>query len=122
MDATLNPHTTTTGVSTETTTTPATLREHVLNALNRYFRYIRENEPTVGIQNLVLEEVESALYEAIMKFTHGNQSRAAILLGVSRGTLRTKLKQYFGTTHIGLTEPHFQSSVTTTTTTTETEV
>jgi len=113
--------TTAQSTTSTTTDTPTSLREHVLNALNRYFKYIKENEPAIGIQNLVLEEVESALYEAIMKFTHGNQSRAAILLGVSRGTLRTKLKQYFGTTHIGLTEPQIKTIGSQTTTSDETE-
>ncbi|MBS0357937.1 MAG: Fis family transcriptional regulator [Proteobacteria bacterium] len=82
-------------------TTAKPLREHVLDALKRYFDALAGSNP-VGLHNLVLEEVESALYEAIMKFVRGNQSRAARLLGVSRGTLRTKLKQYFGTTHVGL--------------------
>lgn len=79
----------------------ASLRGQVLEALERYFNYLDGDEP-VGVHSLVLEEVESAMYEAIMKFTKGNQSRAALLLGVSRGTLRTKLKHYFGTTHVGL--------------------
>lgn len=78
------------------------LREHVLQALERYFSHVGGTEEPLGVHNLVLEEVESALYEAIMKFTKGNQSKAAVLMGVSRGTLRTKLKQYFGTTHVGL--------------------
>ena len=49
----------------------------------------------------LLEFVEATMYEAAMKFTKGNQVQAAKVLGVSRGTLRTKLKQYFGTTHVG---------------------
>jgi len=80
----------------------SSLREHVLGALRRYFDHLDGREP-IGVHSLVLEEVESALYEAIMIFCGGNQSRAAILLGVSRGTLRTKLKHYFGSTRIGLT-------------------
>ena len=90
-------------VQTGTDNNSASLREHVLEALENYFNYLDGSQP-VNVHNLVLEEVESALYEAIMKFTKGNQSRAAILLGVSRGTLRTKLKYYFNTTHVGLEE------------------
>lgn len=82
-------------------TIETSLREHVLQALERYFAHVGGDEP-LGVHNLVLGEVESAVYEAIMKFTRGNQSKAAVLMGVSRGTLRTKLKQYFGTTHVGL--------------------
>jgi len=29
-----------------------------------------------------------------MKYTNGNQSQAAEILGINRGTLRTKLKSY----------------------------
>jgi DNA-binding protein Fis len=79
------------------------LRDHILTALKSYFSYLNGNDPGC-VHRLVFEEVESAMYEAIMKFTKGNQSRAATLLGVSRGTLRTKLKRYFSTTHIGLEE------------------
>lgn len=86
-----------------TATEAKSLREHVLEALERYFNLLDGTEP-VGVHSLVLEEVESALYEAVMKFTRGNQSRAALLMGVSRGTLRTKLKHYFGTTHVGTGE------------------
>jgi Fis family transcriptional regulator len=43
---------------------------------------------------MVLAEVEVPLLEAVMEYTKGNQSRAAILLGLSRGTLRKKLKIY----------------------------
>ncbi len=79
------------------------LREHVLDSLKRYFGQLDGNKP-FELKNLVLEEVESALYEAVMIFTRGNQSQAAKVLGVSRGTLRTKLKTYFGTTHVGLVD------------------
>lgn len=88
-------------VTSTATTESKTFREHVLEALDRYFSTVDGLEP-IGVHSLVLEEVESALYEAVMKFTKGNQSRAAKLMGVSRGTLRTKLKQYFNTTHVGL--------------------
>lgn len=42
----------------------------------------------------ILAEVEAPLMEAVMEYTKENQSRAAIILGLSRGTLRKKLKQY----------------------------
>ncbi|NQY42001.1 MAG: hypothetical protein HRT87_01480 [Legionellales bacterium] len=77
-----------------------TLREHVLEAIDAYFNNIKDNGP-LGLHTLVIEEVEAAMYEAAMKFTKGNQVQAAKVLGVARGTLRTKLKQYFGTTQVG---------------------
>jgi Fis family transcriptional regulator len=42
----------------------------------------------------VLAEIEAPLLEEVMLFTRGNQTRAANLMGINRGTLRKKLKQY----------------------------
>ncbi len=47
--------------------------------------------PTGGI---TLDEVERALIEATLKRTRGNVSRAAELMGTSRGALRNKLTRY----------------------------
>ena len=76
------------------------LREQVKQTVRQYFNSLSGNKP-VDVYKLVIEEVEGALYEEMMVFTRGNQSLAARLMGVSRGTLRTKLTQYFGTTHVG---------------------
>lgn len=43
---------------------------------------------------VTLDEVERALIEAILKRTRGNVSRAADLMGMSRGALRNKLARY----------------------------
>lgn len=42
----------------------------------------------------ILDQVEKPLLEVIMERTHGNQSRAAICLGINRATLRSKLKRH----------------------------
>lgn len=63
---------------------------------------IEEYIKTLGDENihhlhdLLLEQVEPPLLEMVMKKVNYNQSKAAKLLGLSRGTLRKKLKQYFG--------------------------
>jgi Fis family transcriptional regulator len=46
------------------------------------------------LYQLVLQEVERPLLESVMEYTRGNQSKASIVLGLNRGTLRKKLKQY----------------------------
>ena len=46
------------------------------------------------LYELVLSELERPLLEEVMKYTRGNQTRAANLMGINRGTLRKKLKQY----------------------------
>lgn len=76
------------------------LREHLLEAIDSYFKITKVSNRN-NRRELMIDEVEAAMYEGIMRLTKGNQSKAAKLLGVSRGTLRTKLVHYFGTTHVG---------------------
>src|ERR1700731_3450167 len=69
------------------------LHDSVRQALESYFLQLKGQAPT-NLYEMVLAEVEVLLLEAVMEYTKGNQSRAAILLGLSRGTLRKKLKIY----------------------------
>jgi transcriptional regulator with PAS, ATPase and Fis domain len=50
--------------------------------------------PHVPEQGLVLEDVEKRLIVEAMERSSGNQSKAARLLGVSRDTLRYRLKKH----------------------------
>jgi|GEM_PF-117743 Fis family transcriptional regulator len=70
-----------------------TLRTEVDKAMRRYFHQL-EDEPVTDLYQMVISEVESPLLEAVMRYTGNNQSKASIMLGLNRGTLRTKLKQY----------------------------
>ncbi len=47
-----------------------------------------------NLYELILAEVEAPLMECVMEYTKNNQSRAAIVFGLSRGTLRKLLKKY----------------------------
>lgn len=69
------------------------LHDSVRQALESYFTQLKDQAPN-DLYELVLAEVEVPLLEAVMEYTKNNQSRAAILLGLSRGTLRKKLKIY----------------------------
>ena len=70
-----------------------TLRDNVHKAVDRYIKNL-DGEEISGLYELVLNEVEQPLLEVVMKHTDGNQSRTATILGLNRGTLRKKLKQY----------------------------
>ncbi|MGK0498663.1 MAG: Fis family transcriptional regulator [Oceanicoccus sp.] len=70
-----------------------TLRDSVSIALNNYFAHLEGQEVT-DVYEMVLSEVEAPLLEEVMKYTRNNQTKASILLGLNRGTLRKKLKQY----------------------------
>lgn len=69
------------------------LRTEVDKALHRYFLHL-DDAPVTDLYQMVMSEVEAPLMEAVMRHTGNNQSKASILLGLNRGTLRTKLKQY----------------------------
>jgi Fis family transcriptional regulator len=70
-----------------------TLRSCVSTVLNDYFAQV-DPEMINGLYEMVLSEVEAPLLEAVMQKARSNQSRAAQMLGVNRGTLRKKLRQY----------------------------
>ena len=69
------------------------LRDYVSEAMQRYFEDL-DGQDTKELYDIVMAEVEPPLLEAAMKYTGQNQSKAAALLGLNRGTLRKKLKQY----------------------------
>jgi Fis family transcriptional regulator len=70
-----------------------TLRGNVERALHNYFSRL-EGADVTDVYNLVLSEVEAPLLETVMNYVKGNQTKASELLGLNRGTLRKKLKQY----------------------------
>ena len=70
-----------------------TLRESVSRSLRQYLRQT-EGESISDLYPMVLAEVEIPLLEAVMEATRSNQTRASSMLGLNRGTLRKKLKQY----------------------------
>jgi len=60
--------------------------------LARYFSGFDEGLPPPGLYHRILREVEGPLLSAALAATHGNQIRAADLLGVNRNTLRKKIR------------------------------
>ena len=69
------------------------LRTMTAEALNSYFESLNGHKPG-QLYDLVLREVEEPLFKAVLDYAAGNQSRAADILGINRGTLRKKLKSY----------------------------
>lgn len=84
---------------TTTVTTPSQtlaqkpLRDSVKQAVAKYLKELNNNDVD-NLYELVLAELEAPLLEEVMKYTRGNQTRASVLMGINRGTLRKKLKQY----------------------------
>ena len=72
---------------------PMSLKDTVEEAIKKFLIDLGD-QPLINLHEIFLEEVEAPLLKAVMERTDNNQSKAAILLGLSRGTLRKKLKQY----------------------------
>ena len=69
------------------------LHRCVESSLNTYFDAL-DGESCCGLFDLVMAEVERPMLISVMRHVGDNQSRAADVLGISRGTLRKKLLQH----------------------------
>jgi Factor for inversion stimulation Fis, transcriptional activator len=69
------------------------LKELVKQQLDRYFNELDGEVPS-ELYDLVIGQVEHALLESALEQTANNQSKAAEILGISRGTLRTRMKRF----------------------------
>lgn len=76
-----------------TDTSDYSLAAGVQHSLQSYFANLGDQQPA-NLYNMVLAEVEEPLLKMVMRYTNNNQSRAAKILGISRGTLRKKLAIY----------------------------
>ena len=69
------------------------LRGIISEIMQHYFSNLKGEEPR-NVYDFFLEEIEEPLLLVVMKNVRNNQSEAARILGVSRGTLRTMLKKF----------------------------
>lgn len=69
------------------------LRELIKNALKYYLSNLNDKNVN-NLYELVLSELERPLLDMVMQYTRGNQTRAALMMGINRSTLRKKLKKY----------------------------
>ena len=69
------------------------LSDHVQDSIGDYFQALNGHQPA-DLYRMVLEQVEAPLLRAVLDYCEMNQSRASEVLGLNRGTLRKKLKQY----------------------------
>jgi len=69
------------------------LHDAVTRAVRNYLDEL-DGQATTGFYELVLSQVEAPLLREVMQHTRNNQTRASNMLGLNRGTLRKKLKQY----------------------------
>jgi len=70
-----------------------TLRQSVHSSLDDFFVHL-DGQPITNLYEMVLSEIEEPLLNVVMKHARDNQTKASEILGLNRGTLRKKLKQY----------------------------
>lgn len=83
--------------------TSAAIKEHdsdktelaacVKSALEKYFSQL-DGHTTIDLYDLVINEIEKPMFEAVLDYCAGNQTKAALTLGMNRGTFRKKLKTH----------------------------
>ncbi|MCF6767075.1 Fis family transcriptional regulator [Thiotrichales bacterium 19S11-10] len=71
------------------------LAEYIKEVVTNYFKSMaEEGMAPQNVYELIMSEVELPLIEAVMEYTGNNQSKAATMLGLNRGTFRKKLAHY----------------------------
>ena len=69
------------------------LKELVRKHVDQYLEEL-DGEIPQDLYDLVISQVEHALLEVTLYQSNNNQSKAAEMLGISRGTLRTRMKLF----------------------------
>lgn len=69
------------------------LRRCVAAAMERYFETL-DGHDCGDLYEFVLGEVEVPLLEAVLGYANHNHTKAAQMLGISRATLRKKLRHH----------------------------
>ena len=77
-------------INTELTGRSTPIHHCVREELREYMDLLNGETPS-DLHRLVMQQVETALFGFVMEECRGNQSKAAAWLGISRGTLRTRL-------------------------------
>ena len=77
----------------KTSSGPPPLRDSASEAIGHFLETL-DGEPCSELYDMVLHQVEEPLFKAVLDYTQHNQSHAAAMLGLNRGTLRKKLRQH----------------------------
>lgn len=67
--------------------------DHAIDSLKQYIEEQLKSDPT-ELYSAVLRRVERYLFTRVLQQTNGNQSHAAGILGVTRGTIRDRIAEF----------------------------
>lgn len=77
----------------KTEQTAPCLRQYVRDVVRQYLKDMGSTPPD-NLHQIIITEVEKPLIETVLEETAGNQSRAAEILGITRSTLRSRIRRY----------------------------
>ncbi len=80
-------------ISTDDGSTYCSIKDFFEAKLSKYIKELVRGGNS-GLHTSVMEEVEKTLIELVLKETKGNQVRSSKALGITRTTLRTKIRNY----------------------------
>jgi Fis family transcriptional regulator, factor for inversion stimulation protein len=83
-----------TDVKPESNSKNFSLYESVRSSVHNYLKSLEHESQAGNLYELILAEMEIPLFEKVLEYTNGFETRTAKILGIARGTLRTKLKEY----------------------------
>lgn len=69
------------------------LQRSVEKAIRKYLTDLQGEIPC-NLFDTVISEIEQPMLQTVLRHCNHNQSKTATYLGINRGTLRKKLKQY----------------------------
>jgi len=69
------------------------IQAHIQTVLEYYLQELGEACPP-NLYQLVINEVEIALFKTLAEYNRGNQSKTARMLGINRATLRKKMQEH----------------------------
>ena len=72
---------------------PPPLKDSATEAIAHFLATL-DGESCIDLYDMVLRQIEEPLLREVLDYTQQNQSHAATMLGLNRGTLRKKLRQY----------------------------
>ena len=79
--------------STHRQSGPPHLKNSAAEAIAHFLATL-DGESCIDLYDMVLRQIEEPLLREVLDYTQHNQSHAATMLGLNRGTLRKKLRQY----------------------------
>ena len=71
----------------------SSLQQSVKLAIRQYLTDL-DGETPCSLFDTVIAEIEQPMLQTVLQHCNNNQSKTASYLGINRGTLRKKLKQY----------------------------